>query len=185
MLCCFPDYCEVVLFMQMLECHHELGLFHIQFTTRCPHFRLRSLNSVETLPGFIYISEETSSEHARSASWGFAKMELRPGWVRRWVCSRKRDGGTEAENGSAAWVLRGNASGYSNTGARKSESWNETEFWSIRALGCSCRQTRAEGAPAPTPQTSLTFPGLWWDQPALRKVSGSGVFQRYPAASDN
>lgn len=77
----------------MLECHHELSLFHIQFTTLLALLLLRSLNSVETLQGFIYISEETSSEHARSAPWGLVKMELGPSGV---------SDGSHQEAGSAA-----------------------------------------------------------------------------------
>lgn len=86
------------------------------------------------------------------------KMELRPGWVSGGrepsgggVCSRKRDGGIETENGSAARVLREIASGCSNTRARKSKSWNKTEFWSIGELGVCVDRQEQRGLQHPLP----------------------------------
>lgn len=77
-------------------------------------------------------------------------METSPGRV----CSRERIGGTGIENESVATVIRGNASSDSNTGARKSESWNETELWRIRGV-CTDRLDRSEGPQYPPPGQAL------------------------------
>lgn len=56
----------------------------------------------------------------------------------------------------------GIASGYSQTGARESESWNEMEPRSRRGVAGVCRQAIAGGgAPVRTTRTNLTFLGLW------------------------
>ena len=74
-----------------------------------------------------YISEETSSEKASSATPGLAKMRSRPGLVSDRSC-HEADPAAETRTdelgqrmGLQPEFTGGNASGYSNTGAGKSE----------------------------------------------------------------
>lgn len=131
----------------LLGCQNELGPFKIQFIKLSTSFKLRTLNSAETLQHLNYISEETSSENVSSVPQGLTELEFRPGVSDGNITRKSLQQREDRWNWDTEWI-----SGHSHK--RKCQRWFKYRSQKTRVLewnraledkGSLCRQTRSEG----------------------------------------